>query len=253
MGQSVQSINLDEGSLTKAVSKYNKCKDVDNIIYKAKKPMFAPKFGISIGLNISNLNFSSNDSSAAHLTSGFDLSSSVQYGISFELMSPRISKRLSVLIEFNYLSSLYTSFSKIELATSNNIQWNDVTIELGQLKIPFGIRYKLIAKKFGLYANAGISSTIHLRSDYYRLIERERQNVVLSSSSTSLIITQKQFGTWAGFGLSRAITGKLSGSLELRYERTNGIIEPTQVAWSIFANSLYSEISNFQFILRLTY
>lgn len=239
----VQKIRLDERALTKLIEDYNQCKGEPSITFKANKPWTKAIIGVTGGPNISRLNFESNPG-YGHLAGNFEVSKSPMIGVSFDILSPRLSERISFHSDFFYLTSKYYNYNLYN--SSSSVERNYVTIELQQLKVPIGIRYTFPERKFTPYFNAGISGTIHLSSNSKWAQELESNSIVNTNENEALAIKNKQFGLWGGCGLLKSVNNKLNVFLELRYEQTDGIAPS-----SVDSQGLTSKISNFQILIGI--
>ncbi|MDN3641854.1 outer membrane beta-barrel protein [Lutimonas halocynthiae] len=240
----ISKVKYSERQLTELIEAYNKCSGQASISFKEGKPWFKTHFGLSIGYNFSKLNFSSDLNNTEYLTSGFDYANSIMPGLYFDFLSPRIHERIAVHVGLAYLSSTYTSNSKIESYTNER---NYITMDLEQLKIPLGFKYVFSEKNITPYINLGISSTIILESSFSWIQELENNNVVQTYDRESIFIDDNQLGFWGGIGIKKSIKNKLSGFIEMRYERTSG------VSINIADSSLHDNITNFQILIGLSY
>lgn len=217
----INKLLLSEKELTKLIEFYNNCFDGSSISFKESKPWFNSHFGLMLGLNSSKINFYSDYQGFNQLTSGFDPSNSILPGVFIEMSSPRLHERIA----FNFgLFYLNTNYRSISLNKNGGItDRNDVSIEVEQLKIPIAFKYTFPTKKFTPYFNLGISNTIHLNSSSKWVQEREIYNIVDTTIREAVEIGDSQFGFWGGVGIKKSISNKLTGFLEIRYERTSGI------------------------------
>jgi hypothetical protein len=238
---SIQNVSLRERSLTNLIEKYNKCKGATIVAFKSEKPWAVLKAGITGGLNISHLSFQEKYSKWEYLHGSFEQSTVPLFGISLNLISPRISERFSLQTDALYSSPKYIHDTFYDRST--NTQENHVVIELQQLKVPISIRYTLAEKDVTPYFNFGISNTFHLSSS--STLESKtvvkQTNQTFSSKGEAFLMKKTQFGFWAGIGLQKSLGSKLAGFFELRYEQTNGIVSIQQQQ-----NYLKSKITNFQ-------
>jgi hypothetical protein len=239
----VQKIRLYEKELTNLIEDYNRCKGEPSITFKNKKPWTKAIIGMTGGLNISQLNFEANPG-YRHLAGNFEVFKSPMIGVSIDILSPRLSERISFHADLLYLTTKYYNYTLYKISSS--VERNYVTIELRQLKIPIGIRYTFPKREFTPYFNAGMSSTIHLSSNSIWVQEVESNSVVNTNESEALTIGNKQFGLWAGCGVIKSINKKLNAFLELRYEQTDGI-----APFSVDSQGLNSKISNFQILIGI--
>jgi hypothetical protein len=239
----IQKVGLDERSLANLVEDYNRCKGVESITFKVKKPWTKAIIGVNAGLNISQLDFNENPG-FRYLGGEFENSNSLMLGVSLEILSPRLTERISFHSQILYLTSKYYSFT---LYNSSAItERNYVTIELQQLKVPIGIRYTFPRREFTPYFNLGASGTVQLSSSSKWIQEVEANSVVNTYEEEALVIRNRQFGLWAGCGVLKSIHGKLNAFIELRYEQTDGI-----TPFSAEAEGLSSKISNLQVFIGI--
>lgn len=239
----VQKTRLDEKSLANLIEDYNRCKGVPSITFKAKKPWTKVMVGVTGGFNVSRLNFETNPG-YEHLAGNFEVSKSPMIGVSLDILSPRLSERISFHGDLIYLSSKYYNYSLYN--SSSSVERNYVTIDLQQFKVPIGIRYTFPKRNFTPYFNIGISSSFHLGSNSKWVQEVESNNVVNTNENEALTIKSKQLGLWGGCGVSKSINNKLNAFIELRYEQTDGI-----TPFSVDSQGLNSKISNLQIFIGI--
>ncbi len=244
--EKINTIEIRERELTELIELYNVCIDDTSISFKEKKPWFKAHIGLSLGMNTSKINFSSDQQGVIeYLTSDFDSANSIMPGLYFDFLSPRINERIAFHVGVFFLTTTYKSYSILE---SNHVTVrNDVLIELKQLKIPLGFRYTFPERNFTPYFNIGVSNTLHLDSSSSWIMERERNNVVETFEGEALDIGKGQIGFWGGIGVKKSVSNKLSGFLELRYEHTTG------VSINNIDSIVQDNIINFQFLIGLSY
>jgi hypothetical protein len=218
----IQKTKLAEKGLTKLIDDYNRCTGSPGIAFKAKKPWTKGMIGVTGGFNSSRLLFTSNGVTGyEHLNDDFEVSNAPLIGVSFDILSPRLSERFSFHGDIFYVKSTYYGYNLIENLSST--QRNYVTIDLQQLNVPLGFRYTFPEKKVTPYLNAGITGILHLSSGSTWVQELETNNVVLTYRDEALPMKNYQLGLWGGIGVLKSINRKLNGFIEFRYERTNGI------------------------------
>lgn len=232
----IQRVGLNQKVLTNLIEEYNQCKGEASITFQAKKPWTKAVIGIAGGLNISKLQFDD-------LSEAFEVSKSPIVGISLDVLSPRLSERISFHSDILFSTSRYYNF--ILFSNGSYTARNYLTVELQQLKIPIGIRYTFPQRNFTPYFNVGLSSTIHLNSSSSLVQEIESNQVVNTYESDAFDIKGNQLGLWGGFGMLKSINSKLNAFVELRYEQTDGI---TQYSLDHQAG-LTSQITNFQVLI----
>lgn len=218
--QQKRKISLTERTLSAEVEAYNKCQNSPSIIYKANKPWVKWHFGITSGMKISKIKFDETIV-AKHLQGGFETSKSPVIGISIDILSPRLSERISFHSDILYTRSKYYNFNLVSNSYSSRRDY--VTIELRELKLPMALRYTFPGKIIRPYFNAGVSATFHLGSSSSWIQEIESNHVVQTYTDEALLISKDQIGLWGGIGVLKSIHKKYEGFFELRYEQTNGI------------------------------
>jgi hypothetical protein len=238
----IQKVTLSEKILTSLVEDYNRCRGESGVVYKEKKPWTKALIGMTGGINISKLEFTSDLGRYDHLTGSFETSKSPTIGISLDILFPRISESISFHSDFLYLTSRYYYYSVFD--NNSAVLRNYVTIELQQMKVPIGFRYTFPERKVTPYINFGLSGTIHLNSSSTWIQEAESNNVVETFTTEALSIKKNQFGLWGGVGALMSIGKKLTVFSELRFERTDGISVVPQA-------ELNSKIRNFQVIIGI--
>jgi hypothetical protein len=237
----IQQLKLNENSLTTLVEKYNTCKGGITKTYKADQPWIKVMPGIVGGLNISKLKF---QTGLRHLDGSFNAFRSSIAGISLEVLSPRLSGRLSVQVAALYLKSNYNLFTSTADADNPSVARRDyVAINLTQLKIPFGFKYSFPERKITPYFGLGPSFTYHLRTRSYWSEELEAYNEILTTNTEALSIRNHQIGIWGSVGVTSPLNKWMSFSIEARIENTNGILGSTNLS--------HSRVTNFQVLMGL--
>jgi hypothetical protein len=202
----IERLNLYEKDVTLLVEDYNRCKGSSSTTFKASKPWVKTVARIQAGLNLSLLNV--DNSQPSYLSGQYDLSLSIMAGLGFDFSFPRVvNERLSLRVEAIYNTSNYSK-------TINEL--NQMTASINQIKVPLGLRYSFTERKATPFIMGGVSYGFHIESEaaYVSGATRLVLNEVLASN---------QFGVWFSTGFNKSISKKINGSLELRYERTNGI------------------------------
>jgi len=202
----IERLNLYEKEVTLLVEDYNRCKGSSSTTFKASKPWVKTVARIQAGLNLSLLNV--DNSQPGYLSGQYDLSLSLMAGLGFDFSFPRVvNEGLSLRVEAIYNTSNYSK-------TIN--EFNQMTASINQIKVPLGLRYSFTERKVTPFIMGGVSYGFHIESEaaYVSGATRLVLNEVLASN---------QFGLWFSTGFNKSISKKINGSLELRYERTNGI------------------------------
>lgn len=241
----INRVQYSEKQLTKLIELYNECTGELGISFKNEKLWFKSHFGLVIGVNSSQLNFSSDLKNTEHLTSGFNRENSIMPGLYFDFSSPRLNERASINVGLFYIPSTFTSFTIIESSLTRD--YNNVVIEVEQLKIPLSFRYTFPKKSFTPYLSLGGSYTYHLSSSSLWIQEREVNDLVITYESVPIEVGDGQLGFWGGLGVKKPIGATINGFFELRLEQTSGI--------AVENPYLYGKdtLTNFQFLIGISY
>jgi hypothetical protein len=240
----IQRVSLTEKSLTKVVEDYNRCTGTQSITVKAKIPLIKPAVGFSAGLAFSSLKFESDEPSNAHLLGDFGNAKTSIVGISLDLLLPRTSERFSFTTGLLFSSVRYHSL--LELSGPSWTEKHDVTIKTSTLTVPIGLRYAFRGRSITPYLNAGTSVIAILRSSSKWIEEEDMNNNVYVSEGDAVDIKSVSLGYWGGVGLIKPLGKSLDATLEIRYEKTNGISKPVFQLYEI-----YSNVSNIQILLGI--
>jgi hypothetical protein len=247
--QRIQKATLSEKSLTSLIEQYNKCKGVPTITYKGKKEWIHYSFGIMGGVTSSQLIFNNVQGYYKYLSGTYQTTTNTpSIGISLNMSLPRKWEHFSLQGDVIYGSFKYTNHYFNPTSGSPPYQnyastdFNTV-IEIHQLNIPVGIKYIGKGSKITPYFNTGFSATIPISSKSETTIFISDINGYnFTFIDKSLEIKPFQFGLWGGLGVLKSINKKKNAFLELRFEKTNGLISGT----SALPPSLKSSIANFQ-------
>lgn len=236
-------IRLTEQYLTKLIEKYNACFNGSSISFKSKKPWIKMTYGLGIGFRSSSLKINKTGASFAHLNSNYSKSTTPTFGALIGVNSPRVHEKISFYLELYYLSSIYNTENSSD--SSNTVTRNDVVIWLKELKIPFGVQYTFIERKFSPYILLGINSSITISSSTNWVQEVENNNVVNTYRQEAVDISETQQGLFVSAGVSKALFSGLFSDLELRYELSNRFIKN-----DVF---LDSSLNSIQLLLRVRF
>jgi len=245
----IQNVALREKPLTQLIKKYNACKGQIVVVYKEKKPWLKVNAGIAGGLNISQVTFKDEDKTHNYMNGTFTTSFSPVGGLSFGVTSPRVSELLSLNVEAFYTKSKYSHNSSFDRLTY--IENNSVEVELQQLKLPISLRYTLPKRTFTPYFSIGAVFVRHLSSSSTRLEEIKSDTQDHYYGGPAIFMKSGQFGIWAATGISKSISNTFDAFLDLRYERTNGVVAPKQDSWFSPQTYLGSHVANLQITLGI--
>lgn len=201
----IEKLNLYEKDITLLVEDYNHCKGNISTTFKSSKPWTKAVTIFQAGLNLSILNV--DDSQPSYLRGQYDLSSSLMVGVGFDFYFPRVvNEKLALHIGAIYNDSKHSK--------SIN-EFNQMIVTIQQLKLPLGLRYTFSERNTTPFITGGISYSLHLG----------KEAAYVSNGASLLmneVLANNQFGLWTSMGFKKSISKKLNGSLELRYERSNG-------------------------------
>lgn len=241
-----QNVPLVERQITELIEDYNTCMGSKAVIYNAAKSWAKFSVGITGGLHMATLEVKSYNFAVSHLCGSYEITKTPFLGVSLDILSPRLSERLSFHGDILYLNPTYRLFNVVRYPSARHE--NQISFNVQQIKIPIGFRYSFSPQnKITCYVNVGGSSTlnIHSRSTW--------DKKVVSASSTEsnryedpMGIRFHQFGFWAGFGVMKPIHTKLKGFVELRYERAGDFGDH-----AADANHIKSKVTSFQFVLGI--
>lgn len=243
----IQQARLDEKSLTNLIEKYNECKGLSATTFKSNKPWIRLLVGATGGLNMSKIEFMlpSNNHDFDHLRSPFETPSVPVFGLTFDILSPRVSERISFHGDVLYLNSTSYGFSIQEIPFRTTRHY--VTIELSQLKFPISFRYTFPIKKITPYFDLGASGTLHLNSNSSWTRETQTIDFVETFNGEALEMKKNQVGYWGGIGVLKSVNKRLNAFVELRYEKTDGITENSINPQTL----LRTKITNYQVLLGI--
>jgi len=244
----IQQAKFTEKSLIKILDTYNKCVNTESIVLKDRRPKFKFILGISGGVQTSQINF---NTSLNHLNGQFENSLTPIGGMTFDFYSPRLSEKVSVSGSLLYSSSNYYRFSIDE--GTGFINNNSVSINLKQLKVPLGVRYQFSTKQSAPFITLGSVYSMHLsaKSNWInKKVEPLFDPVRVTTNSEEIFpLRSHQWGVFCGIGWIKSVHKKLSVSIEIRSEWTNGLVDKSYDVPE--EDHLFSRISNFQIIVSL--
>jgi hypothetical protein len=250
----ISNINFSERDLTYLIEKYNGYKHVSVKIYKAQKPWIHLKAGVLSGMVISSVKFNSLDAYLNYLVAPFDNSKSPLIGISLNIVSPRLNEYFSIQTDVIFNKSNYYSYNKwVDIFHATNTDY--VSIWLTQLKVPFGLNYSFPSGKFKPFISLGLSTTfiMNSESEWSREVETKSvepfadvpRNTIKLYNDEALEIRMQQLGIWGGAGIEKTLSKKLSGFIEFRFDKAQGL--STEALRTVLSSSN----SSMQFIIGI--
>ena len=247
--KTLSEVKINEKELTELVERYNNCSGGESVSFKKDKPWFKAQFGLVVGLNSSQLNFSGNNAANPLLNSDFDRANSIMPGIIIDLFTPRINEKFSFNTGLFYLSSNHKSFDQ-SFGPSDQKTRTEIAVNLKQLKIPIALKYTFREKGVAPYINGGLSYAIKLEASSNYIIEREANNVVNTFEGESEELTMNPLSYWGGIGIKKSIAEKFGVFAEFRFEyNPEGVMEIIYPEQSIPGGSL----QNLQLLIGLSF
>jgi hypothetical protein len=242
--KSIDKVELREKSLTTLIERYNLCTGATMIVYKTKKPWVKPSIGLAAGVTTTDMQLSSFTPQYSTLTGSFGRSTSSMFGVSFDLLFPRLSERISFAGNLLYLPA--KKFYRYTMLEYGIVERNYIEVEMQRLEIPVAIRYTFPERTFTPYLNLGVCSTVQLGRSVIWTREVESTNVVRTYNNEITNVKNYQVGIWGGAGIVKSISDKLAATLELRYEPAGGILPASEDESSLTLRS-----TNFQIVIGI--
>jgi hypothetical protein len=234
-----------ERHITDLIVDYNICRGAKSVAPNSSKPWVKAMLGLTAGLHMSALEVQSGAFSNAHLSGNYDLTKTPFVGVSFDVLSPRLSERLSFHGSLLYMRPTYRLDKIMRFSLSTHT--NEVRIVSNQLKIPVGMRYTFAGEKVAPYFNFGISATLN-----FGFSSTWQQHIKYTTSAEDNRYTDvwemrtSQLGYWGGLGVVVALNKKLGAFIEVRYEQTESLGN-----FHAIASGLHSEVKNVQIIFGI--
>jgi hypothetical protein len=216
-------------SLKSLIKYYNTCRSASYFEYHSGQPAKKIKWGLYSGINFNTLKMQTNDNNNDFLKSGpVYNSASAIIGADFNLTLPRGKDRFRLTFGAMYLSGSY----EID-ATVSNIDGTDYyhgEIKMSELKLPFGVNYVLSKRKTQPYLSTGISTSFFLKhSSEFALTFDPEYGSGYTDNYDLFNFTPIDPHLWLGAGLTVALSEKIDGVVELRYETPSNISNSSNV------------------------
>lgn len=245
----IEGVKLLERELTQLVELYNECGGTVSVSYKKDKQWMQVQFGPAVGYQTSSIQFSDRILENEHLSGSWQSSNQIIPAFLIDISSPRIQEHFGLTTGVIYIKDVYNSNNILEKNFFTD--YHDVSITIEQLKIPFGLSYKLNEGKITPYFMFGMSFSAYLSKSSNWILERDLNGTVNTFESEAFEIKGSQFGIWGGAGIEKVIFPKVIGFAEVRFERTNGVI---QNLVNLSGNEgTRSAINNFQVVVGIKF
>jgi hypothetical protein len=221
------SIILTDEKITELVKNYNICKNSQGKLNPTSKiPALKGNLGILAGIDITNMQFQPFSSTAGTIAlqaTKFESSSSPIFGLSYGLSFPRFNSNFSLYAEASYFKSVIRGHGSAQGISVPETE--DITLSANYLKIGLGVRIQFPTRNFTPFLKFGISSYNDSNFSGVRTRTQYINNIPVTEV-TNPWTSGSQSGLWLSGGVQRKISGKVSISLEARYDRTNGFNGP---------------------------
>lgn len=235
----VEKLGLNERNLTELVETYNRCKGNEFVSFKAKKPWLKTVIGVEAGVSYSTLKVDVTSYENNYLSGTYEASVTPLGGLKLEFSSPRLKENMAFLTGVYYTNPKYYNYSTYPVV--GGVQYNYVSIDVSQFKIPLGVRFELLPTRYAPYIIAGLMNTLLASSNTSWISETESNGLVTFNESEAVILTSYQPGVFFGCGVTRNLSSRLFGFVEFRYESLKELFIP-----SYNLSEVNSSVSYFQ-------
>jgi len=211
-----ENTHMTHNSLIKIVTEYheNVCDWETCIEYEKKATVFVFSFGAQVGYHLNQLSI---DNNRYYSSIDFNRSASVPFGFVANFMSPRVSERFSIQLEYIYSTAKYYGSGTYSHSSYEDV-YTDMKIDLNKFDFNVLVKYELPIKNNKLYFAGGITVSI---DDYKYYSEREVYTNLGTSYVPSSFYNQPLSNSFFGFnfntGLSHRIREKIVVYGELEY------------------------------------
>jgi len=217
-------------SLTGLIKQYNICKSAKYFEYQSAMPTTKIQWGLFSGVNFNTLQMQTNDNNNDFLKSGpVYHSASAIIGADISLSWPGGKDRFRLTLGAMYLSGSF----EIGETVSNTLGTDDYhgEIKISELKIPLGVNYILSKRKIQPYLSAGISTSFFLKnSAEFTRSHTPEYGPGYTENYDLFNFTPMDPHLWFGAGLTVALSEKIDGVLELRYETPSNFSNSANVS-----------------------
>ncbi|WP_194775353.1 outer membrane beta-barrel protein [Pararhodonellum marinum] len=246
MAGRIPKLSLNEKQLTKLISDYHVCTEKTYTSYKAEKPWIRIEGGPMAGMHFSRMSVKSANVTNEIVNGTNDLVSSPLIGVNLDLFFPRLHERVSVTAGLNYTKSTYNLFH--EGPVFDRTKRNFFTLSNQELKVPMGVRYHFPERNLTPFVSIGLSQTFNLNTQNLWAEEIESRNEIETFHHDNLL-RSFQLGAWGSVGLSKNLSERMKGIVELRMEHTNGVYKGDPRS----PIGMTSRVTNLQLVLGINF
>ena len=233
-GLNADQLNYQQQDLINIVTEYNRCKGNSIHLPRQTPPL---KFSLTLvgGLNKSTLHLSESG------YEGSESNTAATFGGGFDLSFPRISRHVSLSVEFFFKNEEYQPYQKptIEYYYYMYTTQYDNLVRTSILKIPMGVCYNFFPGNNTPYVKIGIVQYHFRKSSSQQIAERQGENNEVNTYFTAEETSGKsELGAWMSFGYNYKVMNKLRIFAEIRLEKLNGEYATFDSASSFNLNAL---------------
>jgi hypothetical protein len=210
-------VDYNEKELSRIVSAYNRCKGSPYVSYYSKKAGTKFTFQVFGGTDFSTLTIDG-------YPDAFKQSVSLAFGAGVDISFPRFSDRTFFSIEGVFTNKTYQGYLESYDAGSSTTTRADVVIKGSFAKIPVSVRYNFSHDSFTPYLKIGIVNYLDLTPTMRMTTETESGGSVVTTFGEGDVASQKQWGLWAGAGITKSLYKNLKGFAECRVEKSSGFL-----------------------------
>jgi len=231
-------LTYTERHLNNAIRKYNQCTGNQPFIPKSDVDWIRINFWVTAGLTRSKLQLTNFDPSV------FGASRSLVYGFGGLINSPRLNEKISFTAGLFWTNVLYQGLNNVNDGSSRTTQ--DIFIESGFYKVPFGIRYSLSTNSTSPYLKLGLLLGGKRKTSNNIIQETELQNGdVYTDLFAYQLKNSTTYGLFGSVGYEKKIFDRLKLYSEIMYEQLPGA--------DLYRFEYGSSITNLSFLVGFSY
>ncbi len=208
------SVELEDISLIRLVSKYNDCAGGDYVTFYEIKDLVKVSIGGVAGITRTTVKTNFKPESHFYLK---DLYQSIDpfFGMQWSIRSPQISERVELLGEILLIRSSYSY--NMTTSIGSDTEYHKSQLALNVLSFPVLFNYAILQRKdIDFYVSAGFNYDRHLNSNSSYVRERVVGSILYQYQQPLIDMVQFQMGTTLGGGINRRFQ-KFNAGLGFRY------------------------------------
>ncbi|MBX2962889.1 MAG: outer membrane beta-barrel protein [Cyclobacteriaceae bacterium] len=181
--------DFSASSVARTVEKYNLCKGGDYIKYKYR-PF---KIGAAAGLNVAMLNFDASAGFSYLEATKFSPSFGYSFGLNTEFSSGKFLDKVSLNFGLQYAYNKFYGEGTL-VSSSSTTQYNEVTFEVGRIKVPTSLKFYTKYGQQGLSFQAGIEPYFVVNSNQHRFFENYLDGMYLGTGTQDDFLETRNLG-----------------------------------------------------------